>query len=117
MIEGRAIIENIEKTKASIESLGGQFKDHYLLKDIIFVPKKENYNLTDDYVRIRIHIKGDWPTKRVTVVRKQAKFKETGKIDKIILKEEFDTEEEAFAFVEKNLPEFRKGFEFGRESW
>jgi adenylate cyclase class IV len=117
MIEGRAIIENIEKVKASVESLGGLFKSHYILKDIIFVPKKEEYNLNDDFVRVRVNIKSDRPTKRVVLVRKQTQFKETGKVDKVILKEEFDTEEEAFAFIKEKLPEFQKGFEYERDGW
>lgn len=117
MIAGRAIIENIEKAKASVESLGGRFKSHYILKDIIFVPKKEDYDLSDDFVRVRVNIKSDWPTKRVILVRKQTEFKEPGKIDKVILKEEFDTEEEAFAFIKEKLPEFQKGFEYEREGW
>ena len=99
MIEARAIVENIEKTKEKVKSLGAEFKSNYLLKDIIFVPKKDNYNLSDDYVRIRTHIKSNWPTKRVMVVRKKAEFKETGKSDNIIVNEGFDTEEEAFEFV------------------
>ncbi len=117
MIEGRAIIEDIEKVKASVESLGGQFKRNYILKDIIFVPKKENYNLSDDFVRVRVNIKSDWSTKRVILVRKKTEFKDIGKIDKIILKQEFDTEEEAFAFIEREIPEFNKGFEYERNGW
>ena len=41
MIEGRAVIESIEKAKASIITLGGQFKSNYSFKDIIFVPSKK----------------------------------------------------------------------------
>lgn len=117
MIEARAIIKNIEKTKEKVEELGAEFKSNYLLKDIIFVPKKENYNLSDDYIRIRIHFKSNWPTKRVMVVRKQAEFKEIGKADNIIINEGFDTEDEAFEFVRKNIQGFCKGFEFEREGW
>jgi adenylate cyclase class IV len=117
MIEGRAIVESIEKAKVSVESLGGIFKSNYILKDIIFVPKKENYNLSDDFVRVRINIKSDWPTKRVILIRKQTEFKEVGKIDKTILRKEFDSEEEAFSFIQENLPAFKKGFEYEREGW
>lgn len=117
MIEGRAIIKSIKKAKASVESLGGQLKSNYVLKDIIFVSKKEVYNLSKDFVRVRINIKSDWPTKKVILVRKQTKFKETGKVSKINLKEEFDTEQKAFDFIKKNLPEFREGFEYSREGW
>jgi len=117
MIEGRAVIDNIKNAKVSVESLGGQFKGYYILKDIIFVPKKEDYNLSNDFVRVRVNIKSDWPTKKVILVRKQTEFKETGKIDNVILKEEFDTEEESFAFIKDKLSEFRKGFEYERDGW
>jgi len=40
MIEGRAVVESIEKAKASVESLGGRFKGGYVLKDISLFPKK-----------------------------------------------------------------------------
>ena len=117
MIEGRAVIENIEKTKVSVESLEGKFKSHYILKDIIFIPKKEDYNLNDDFIRVRVNIKSDWPTKKVILIRKQTEFKKIGKIDKVILKEEFDTEEDAFAFIKNKLPEFQKGFDYKRDGW
>ncbi len=117
MIVGRAVISNIEKVKNLLESWGSQFKSKYILKDIIFVPKKEEYNLSDDFVRVRINIRSDWPTKRVILVRKQTEFKETGKIDNLILKKEFDTEEEAFAFITKEIPEFKRGFEYERIGW
>jgi len=117
MIEGRAIIENIEKTKKSVESLGGKFKSNYILKDIIFVPKKKKYKLNDDFLRVRINIKSDWPTKKVILIKKQTEFKNTGKIDKIIFKKEFDTEEEASSFIKSNIPGFQRGFEYEREGW
>ncbi|UCD03983.1 MAG: hypothetical protein JSW73_05635 [Candidatus Woesearchaeota archaeon] len=117
MIEGRAIIESIKKTRASVESLGGQFKSNYIGRDIIFLPEREDYNLSDDFVRVRVNIKSNWPTKRVILTRKQTDFREIGKVDNVILSEEFDTEEEAFSFIEKNLPEFQKGFEYEREGW
>ena len=117
MIEGRAVIEKIEKTKVSVESLEGKFKSNYILKDIIFIPKKEDYNLNDDFIRVRVNIKSDWPTKKVILIRKQTEFKKIGKIDKVILKEEFDTEEDAFAFIKNKLPEFQKGFDYKRDGW
>lgn len=117
MIEGRAIIESIDKAKASVEKIGGQFKSNYIFKDIIFVSKKRHYNLNDDFVRVRINIKSDWPTKKVILVRKQTKFKKIGKIDKVILKKEFESEEEAFAFIKEKLPDFKKEFEYKREGW
>ena len=117
MIYGRALIKSIEKTRTIIESMDAQFKSNYILKDIIFVPTKENYNLNDDFVRVRINIKSDWPGKRVILVRKQTEFKKTGKVAKLIIKQEFDTKAEAFTFIEQEAPEFQKGFEYEREDW
>src|SRR3989344_7238059 len=103
MVEGRALIENIEKAKASVENLGGQFKGNYIFKDIIFVPRKKIYNLNEDFLRIRSYVKTNWLTKNVVLVRKKTEWKKQGTLDKIILKREFDTEKEAFSFIEENF--------------
>ena len=108
---------SIEKAKASVENLGGQFKGNYIFKDIIFVPRKKIYNLNEDFLRIRSYVKTNLLTKNVVLVRKKTEWKKQGKLDKIILKKEFDTEKEAFLFIEENLPDFEKGFEYRREGW
>lgn len=118
MIEGRAVIQNINKTRKKLEELGAIFKSYYVFKDIVFVPKKENYNLNDSFLRIRVHVKSNWPTKKVVLIRKKAEFKKIGKIDKIVLKKEFDTEKEATDFISEELSnEFKHGFEYSREGW
>ena len=119
MIEGRAIIEDIDTAKSSVESLGAKFKNNYSFKDIIFVPKaKGDHSLSNDFVRVRVYIKTNWPTKNVVLVRKKTEWKNHGKIDNVVLKEEFDSQEEAFAYIDKNLgPDFEKGFEYYREGW
>lgn len=117
MIESRALIESLEKAKASVVKLGGQFKSNYSFKDVIFVPKKIKYNLSEDFVRVRVYIKNDWPSKNVVLVKKKTEWREQGKVDNVVLKKEFDAEKEAFAFIEKKLPDFEKGFEYRREGW
>ena len=117
MIEGRALVQSLEKAKASVTKLGGQFKSYYIFKDVIFVPKKKNYNWGEDLVRVRVYCKNDWPTKKVVLVRKKTEWKGQGKKDTIILKKEFDTEKEAFAFIKKNVSEFEKECEYLREGW
>src|SRR3990167_7481771 len=118
MIEGRATISGIEDTRKQVEQFGAIFKGEYIFKDVIFIPKKDDFNLSDDFLRMRIYSKTNWPTKNIVLVRKQTEFKSTGKIDKIILKEEFDTEKEAVNFVETNLSsEFERRFEFSRIGW
>ena len=117
MIEARAVIESIEKAKSAVESLGGELKSNYAFKDIIFIPKSGNFDLNKEFVRIRVYTKTDWPTKDVVLIKKQAEWKKQGKVDKTLLKKEFDTEQEAFDFIEKNLPDLKKGFEYSREGW
>lgn len=117
MIEGRALIRDIEHTKCVVEALGAHFKSTYTLKDIIFIPRKGEYNLSEDVLRVRVNIESDWPTKRVILVRKQTTFKNTGKEDKILLKKEFDTLKEANTFIQAQSPAFKKGFEYTRTGW
>ena len=116
MMEGRALIPSLEKAKAGVEKLGGQFKGDYISKDIIFIPKKV-YNLSKDFVRVRVYTKNNWPTKNVILVRKKTEWKDQSKIDNIAIKIEFDSEKEAFAYIKDNLPEFEKGFEYSRHGW
>lgn len=118
MIEARALMKSIKQARTNAESLGCKYMGDYHNKDIIFVPKdKKGYDLSDDFVRLRVFIRNNRPTRNVILVRKRTEFKETGKIDKVVLKEEFDTEKEALAFIKKSLPEFKKGFEYSREGW
>jgi len=118
MIEARALMKSIKQARERAESLGCKYMGGYHNKDVIFVPKgKGRFNLSDDFVRVRVFIRNNRPTRNAIVIRKRTEFKETGKIDSVVLKEEFDTEKEALAFVKKSLPGFRKGFEYSREGW
>lgn len=85
MIELRAVISDINKTREIVEKLGGKFVSNYELKDIIFI-KNINDDLSKDFVRVRINIKSDWKTKKVILIRKQTDFLDIGKKDKVILK-------------------------------
>ena len=118
MIEGRATIENIKETIKKLEKMGALFDSEYSFKDIIFVPKKGIYDLNKDFLRARVYIKNDWPTKNVVLVRKQTLFNDIGKIDNLILKKEFDTEKECFDFIKLEFnDEFEKSFEYERIGW
>ena len=118
MIEARALIKNIEETKKKLEDLGATFDSNYAFKDIIFIPSKGVYDLKKDFLRSRVYIKNNWSTKKVILVRKQTEFKSVGKVDTVMLRKEFDTEEEANDFVKKEFgSEFKHGFEYEREGW
>lgn len=88
MIEGRAIILNIDNTRSKLEKLGAIFKSDYAFKDVIFILKNGDGNLSNDYLRIRAYSKNNWSTKNVVLTRKQAKFQKIGKEDVVILKKE-----------------------------
>lgn len=118
MIEARALILDIQQTRQRLEELGAVFDSDYGFKDIIFVPKKEAYNLSDDFLRARVYTNNNWETKPVVLIRKQTEFKEVGKIDHILLRQEFDTEQEAVDYVMTNLRDmFAYGFEYERNGW
>ncbi len=118
MIEARAIIKDIAETKNKLEALGAVFDSDYAFKDVIFVPQKDRYDLNGGFLRARVYIKNNWPTKKVVLVKKQIKFKNVGKEDTIILRQEFDTEQQASDFVKKEFgSEFKRSFEYEREGW
>ncbi len=118
LVESRALISSIEQTRQKLTEIGAIFNSNYAFKDIIFVPRKADYNLSDDFLRVRIYIKNNWPTKKVVLTRKQTEFKDIGKVDNVILKKEFDSEQEASDFISIELgTEFERGFEYEREGW
>lgn len=118
MIEGRALISNIEETRKKLVDFGAVFNSNYAFKDIIFIPRKSAYDLSDDFLRARVYVKNSSLTKKVVLIRKQTEFKEIGKIDNIILRKEFNTEEESVHFVLAEFgSEFERGFEYEREGW
>ena len=118
MIEGRALILNIKQTRKKLTDMGAVFKGNYVFKDIIFTPKKTNYNLSEEFLRVRVYAINNWSTKKAVLVRKQIEFKKTEKIDNIILKKEFDTEQEAIDFITAKLgTEFERSLEYEREGW
>lgn len=116
MIEARAIIESIDKTRTKLESLGAEYEGDYAFKDMIFIHR--NRSLSQDFLRIRVYSRNNWATKNVILERKQTKWKFMGKVDNVIIREQFDSVVPAQKYIEKNLSsEFEENFEFLREGW
>jgi adenylate cyclase class IV len=116
MAESRAIISDINGTRKKIEQLGAIYKGEYVFKDVIFIPQKADFNLNDDFLRLRIYTKNNWPTKNFVLVRKQRS--ELPKIGSSVFKKEFAAEKEALEFIDKEFSsEFKRGFEFSRTGW
>jgi adenylate cyclase class IV len=114
----RVIISDSKAARQKLETLGATLAGEYSYKDLIFVPRKADYNLSDDFVRVRVYIKNNWHNKHVVVVRKAAHFDAIGKIDEIKLKMEFDAERQAVDYIQKELgTEFEFGFKYDIQGW
>lgn len=110
-------MEGTGYARERLESIGGSFNGRYSFNDIIFIPRDGDFNLNDSFVRVRVYSENNWPTKDVVLVNKQTEFKETGKTDKVLVREEFDTEKGAFSYLEKNFGGYKRGFNYERVGW
>jgi len=118
MIEGRALIEDPDKAKQTIISLGGVFRGSYDFTDIIYLPAKKQQDLHADCLKMRIYKKNNQPSKDVILVRKLARWEGHGKTDHVILREEFDTVRQAEEFLRKKYKsKYKRGFEYSRKGW
>ena len=107
MIEERATISDILKTKKIIENLGAVLKGEYVFKDKIFI----NAGDADGFLRMRIYSKNNWDTKDVVLLKLAPKS--SGHAN-IFFRQEFETEREADEFVLNNFPEFIYSFEYSK---
>ena len=64
---------------------------------------KDGTSITDDTLKIRVYQINHWNSKNVLVIRKVAPLINGSKEDKVLLREEFDTVEEAKEYVNDNL--------------
>ena len=112
MIQERAIISDIQKTKQMVENLGAVFNGDYIFKDKIFI--SGNKNDSNYFLRIRIYLKNNWPTKNVVLIKVESKS--SGQIN-IFFRQEFDAEQDAVNFIKQNFSDFKYAFEYSREGW
>ena len=75
--------------------------DNYFC-DLIYV-NKSGTSITDDTLKIRVYQINHWNSKDVIVIRKVAPLINGFKEDKVLLREEFDTVDEAKDYVNDNL--------------
>lgn len=89
------IIENLSKLNA--------IKMHdFAFYDLVYM-NKDGSSITDDTLKIRVYKHNEWNSKAVLVIRKKAEVINGVKEDKILIREEFDTESEALKYVDDNL--------------
>jgi len=117
-MELRVIVDDLERVKSVVESLGGKFRNYYSFKDIIFVQNKRNYNLNEDFLRVRVIYKGSWPSKPIVLTRKKTSWKDVGKVSNKVIDKQFDSEKEAFDFIKNHFgSNFVRGFDYSRKGW
>ena len=96
------ILTTIDTIDGQVKKLKLEKKSDFAFYDLIYA-NKNGTSITEDTLKIRVYQKNEWNTKDVLVIRKCAVLTEGSKEDKVLLKEEFDTETEAIEFVEKHF--------------
>ena len=95
-------ILNSDNVDEVIKKYDLKFKCDFSFYDLIYV-NKDGTSITDDTLKIRVYQINHWNSKNVLVIRKVAPLINGSKEDKVLLREEFDTVEEAKEYVNDNL--------------
>lgn len=77
-------------------------KTDFAFYDLIYV-NKNGASITDDTLKVRVYQVNQWKNKDVLVIRKDAPMINGSKEDRVLLREEFDSEEEAVNFVKEKF--------------
>lgn len=101
MLYSRIIVNNDDINEV-LNKLNLVKKSEFAFYDLIYL-NKNGASITEDTLKIRVYQKNEWNTKNVLVIRKTAPVINGVKEDKVLLKEQFDTLEEAQDFVDTNL--------------
>lgn len=118
MLEARTFVDTLENAREILEKEVAIFRGHYVIKDVVFSSTDKSLPLEKVFLRLRLIPENIWNEKDVIVVIKQTELQEVGKNSIVPVRKEFDTEEEAREFIEKNYSqEFEFAYEFEREGW
>ena len=99
----RCILKN-DNVDEVIKKYKLNFKCDFSFYDLVYV-NRDGTTITDDTLKIRVYRVNHWNNKNVLVIRKVAQVVNGTKEDKFLLREEFDTVEEAQRFVNDTLLE------------
>ncbi len=113
MKEARAKIKSIEKARSALEKLGAKFKSTYAFTDNIYFKKDGKKDLREEFMRARSYKENNWDTKDVVFVHKKIEWSGSTKTSNVLLKEEFDTLDEA----ENRIQDVEKSFSYARKGW
>lgn len=120
IFEKRCKIKDIDEARKVVELIGGIFKGHYSATDIIFKSKKTDPEKGAGVIVLRMFEINNRQTKNFILTHKIAEWDDKIKTDKIVLKETFDSMEEATNFIidhygvwiEEDYMYSRKGWEY-----
>ena len=114
--ETRCKIKDIRGAKNIAEKIGGIFKGYYSNTDIIF--KTEKADSEKGVIVLRIFKINNRQTKNFILTHKIAEWMDTIKTDRIILKEKFDTMEDALSFMKDHYGDgIKEDYKYSREGW
>ena len=101
MIFSRIII-NDKDLIPILQKLGVTKKAEFEFYDLIY-QNKNGTSITEDTLKVRVYQKNEWNSKSVLVIQKTAPVINGTKEDKVLLREQFDTVDEALAFINQKL--------------
>jgi hypothetical protein len=118
MIDARNFVNSLDAARNILIAENAVFKGEYDIHDIIYKSKDLSVGIEKTFLRLRIVPLNIWNEKSYIVSIKHTDVKEVGKESIIPVKVQFDTEQEARDFVEKNYSDqFEYDFEFSRKGW
>ena len=116
IFETRCKIKDINDARNVAEKIGGIFKGHYSTTDIIF--KVEKIDSEKEIIVLRHFKINNRKTKNFILTHKMPEWMDKIKTDRTILKEKFDTMEEALNFMKDHYgSDLKDGYEYSREGW
>lgn len=118
MFDARIFPNSLDDTKKVLEEQGAVLKGEYEIHDYIFASTDPEQTLDKVFLRLRMVPVNIWNEKKVIVTIKNTELQKVGKKSIIPVKEQFDNEEDARAFIEKNYSDtFKPDFNFNRKGW
>lgn len=102
MFYTRIVLKTRDNIKERLAELGAVKKHDFAFYDLVYL-NKDGSSITDDTLKVRVYKHNEWNNKGVLVIRKKAEVINSVKEDKVLVREEFDTENEALEFVDKNF--------------
>jgi hypothetical protein len=118
MYDARIFISDLNTVKEALVKNKAIYRGEYVIHDSIFELKNSDMGIDKVFMRLRSVPVNIWDEKPFIVVVKQTELKRIGKQSIIPFKEQFDTEQQAKDFINKNyLNKFKFLYEFDRMGW